>query len=232
MTLALGNNPGGATLGGTTTVTAVDGVAVFDGLTLNKTGNGYTFKVSSAFPTLTTSSFNVTTNPTPWAGTYYPVPTDASLRNAISQAESNGFANNFIVLEAADYTLTDTKAGQLLIQNTSSLANKTLTIVGQGPSSTIIEGSPGWKDRVIAVVGTSSVGTTVAFQDLAIEHGHAEGGGILGGTAALGGGVLVDGASVRDDRRGRGEQPGRRPLGGRWPQRCPRRRRRPRRQRR
>ena len=31
------------------------------------------------------------------------------------------------------YVLTDTTAGQIVIQNTSSLADKTLTIVGQGP---------------------------------------------------------------------------------------------------
>ena len=34
--MALANNPGGATLGGTLTATASDGVATFSGLTLNK----------------------------------------------------------------------------------------------------------------------------------------------------------------------------------------------------
>src|SRR5205823_2141071 len=38
VTVTLGNNPGGSTLGGTTTVAAVNGVASFSTLTLDKTG--------------------------------------------------------------------------------------------------------------------------------------------------------------------------------------------------
>src|SRR5438132_9999697 len=41
ITVALGNNPGGSALGGTTTVAAVNGVASFATLTLDKTGTGY-----------------------------------------------------------------------------------------------------------------------------------------------------------------------------------------------
>src|SRR5204863_105903 len=41
VTVALGTNPGGSTLGGTTTVAAVNGVATFVDLSLNKTGTGY-----------------------------------------------------------------------------------------------------------------------------------------------------------------------------------------------
>jgi hypothetical protein len=41
VTLALGSNPGGATLGGTLTVSAKNGVATFTGLSLNKLGTGY-----------------------------------------------------------------------------------------------------------------------------------------------------------------------------------------------
>src|SRR3989475_7865007 len=42
VSVALGSNPGGATLGGTTPVTAVSGVATFFDLSLNKTGTAYT----------------------------------------------------------------------------------------------------------------------------------------------------------------------------------------------
>ena len=48
VTLALANNPGGATLGGTLTVTAVNGVAIFTGLTINNLGSGYTLEATSA----------------------------------------------------------------------------------------------------------------------------------------------------------------------------------------
>ncbi len=56
VTVALANNPGNSTLGGTLTVTAVGGVAVFSGLTLNKVGGGYTLAVTSGTLTSATSS--------------------------------------------------------------------------------------------------------------------------------------------------------------------------------
>ena len=46
--VALENNPTGATLGGTLSVTASQGVATFSGLTINKAGSGYTLQVSSS----------------------------------------------------------------------------------------------------------------------------------------------------------------------------------------
>jgi len=198
LTLSLADNPGSATLGGTLTAQAKNGVAVFDGLTLNKTGTGYAFQISSPnLPTVTTSTFDVTPNPTPWAGTFYPVPIDSSLRADITAANSNIYAVNTIVLADATYLLTDATAGQLVIQNTSSLPSKTLTIVGQGESSSIIEpGITTWNDRIFEVVGTSGVNLTVVFQNLSIEGGNATTGGILGGTAALGGGLLIDGGTV------------------------------------
>src|SRR5207247_1040285 len=47
VTLALGANPGGGTLRGTTTVTVSGGVATFGNLSVNKTGSGYTLQASS-----------------------------------------------------------------------------------------------------------------------------------------------------------------------------------------
>jgi streptogramin lyase len=47
VTLALANNPGGATLGGTLTATASGGVATFSGLTLTKAGAGYTLAATT-----------------------------------------------------------------------------------------------------------------------------------------------------------------------------------------
>ncbi len=60
VTVSLGSNPGGSTLGGTTTATAVDGVVTFSALKLNKKGKGYTLRLASAGLTgATTSAFNV-----------------------------------------------------------------------------------------------------------------------------------------------------------------------------
>src|SRR5207302_7560861 len=61
VTVALVTNPGGATLGGTTTVAAVDGVASFSPLTLDKTGTGYELTATAAgLNPATSSGFNIT----------------------------------------------------------------------------------------------------------------------------------------------------------------------------
>ena len=61
VTVAMASNPGGATLGGTLTVTASDGVATFSGLTLNKAASGYTLQLSaSGIAGATTTAVTVT----------------------------------------------------------------------------------------------------------------------------------------------------------------------------
>ena len=61
VTIALGTNPGNGTLSGTTTVNAVAGIATFTGLTIDKTGNGYTLVASTSGATPATSApFNIT----------------------------------------------------------------------------------------------------------------------------------------------------------------------------
>ena len=47
VTLAIGTNPGGGTLAGTTTVAVSNGVAAFTGLNIDKSGTGYTLAASS-----------------------------------------------------------------------------------------------------------------------------------------------------------------------------------------
>ncbi len=60
VSLALGLNPGGATLGGTTSVPAVNGVATFANLSLNKVGSGYTLTASATgFTAATSAAFDI-----------------------------------------------------------------------------------------------------------------------------------------------------------------------------
>jgi hypothetical protein len=60
VTVALGNNPGGATLMGTTTVNTSSGVASFSTVALDKVGTGYTLVASAnALPSVTSNAFNV-----------------------------------------------------------------------------------------------------------------------------------------------------------------------------
>jgi 6-phosphogluconolactonase (cycloisomerase 2 family) len=64
VTVALGTNPAGGTLSGTTAVAAVSGVAVFSNLILDKSGTGYTLTAAATDLTGTTSSpFDVTPIP-------------------------------------------------------------------------------------------------------------------------------------------------------------------------
>ncbi len=64
VTLAIGTNPSGGTLSGTTTVGATGGVATFSNLSLNLVGSGYTLTASSGSLGGTTSvGFNVTHGP-------------------------------------------------------------------------------------------------------------------------------------------------------------------------
>ncbi|MFP4083258.1 MAG: Ig-like domain-containing protein, partial [Candidatus Aminicenantes bacterium] len=53
VSLVIENNPGGGTLSGTTTKAAVNGVATFDDLSIDKSGDGYTLKASSGSATAT-----------------------------------------------------------------------------------------------------------------------------------------------------------------------------------
>src|SRR5438445_12015535 len=60
VSVALSSNPGGATLGGTTPVTAVSGVATFFDLSVNKMGTGYTLTASaSGFTPVTSTAFDI-----------------------------------------------------------------------------------------------------------------------------------------------------------------------------
>jgi hypothetical protein len=63
VTVAFGNNPGSATLGGTLTVTVSGGVATFNNLTVSAAGTGYTLVATSGTLTQATSNaFNITTS--------------------------------------------------------------------------------------------------------------------------------------------------------------------------
>ena len=67
-----------------------------------------------------------------------------SLRDAINRADENGDSNNVITLAAGTYALTDVADGNLLIEDKAGgVAEKSLTIVGQGTASTIVESQAG-----------------------------------------------------------------------------------------
>src|SRR5262249_53778459 len=61
VTVAIGTNPGGGTLSGTTTVAAVAGIATFSTLSINKVGTGYTLTAADgSLAGATSTTFNIT----------------------------------------------------------------------------------------------------------------------------------------------------------------------------
>ncbi|NYT39178.1 tandem-95 repeat protein [Sphingomonas sp. R-74633] len=122
VTLAIANNPASGTLAGTSTVNAVAGVATFPGLSINKSGNGYTLSAASAgLSPDTSSAFNIT----PGATTQFTV-------TAPSTATA-GVAFNTLVVTAKDAAGNTTPAYAGTVHFTSSdgaavlPANSTLT---------------------------------------------------------------------------------------------------------
>lgn len=64
VTIAIGNNPSGGTLGGTTTVAAVDGTASFANLTIDNAATGYTLvATASGLSNATSDGFNIIVPP-------------------------------------------------------------------------------------------------------------------------------------------------------------------------
>ena len=63
--VAIGTNPGGSSLGGTTSATAAAGVATFGGLTLNQPGTGYTLTATASGATGAVSTAFEVLDPTP-----------------------------------------------------------------------------------------------------------------------------------------------------------------------
>lgn len=102
VTIALGNNPAGASPGGSLTATTTNGVATFPDLTLDKAANGYTLVASS--PGLT----NDTSNPFDENDSATPCPSGATCTNTINsnsgslQVDVGSGSTDAILTESVD----------------------------------------------------------------------------------------------------------------------------------
>ena len=95
-TLSLGANPSGGTLSGTRTVTAVNGVATFTDLKIDKPGSGYTLVATSpGLMGATSASFKIAASPARLAFTVQPTDATAgaSLSPAVKVAVLDAFGN-------------------------------------------------------------------------------------------------------------------------------------------
>jgi CSLREA domain-containing protein len=168
VSIAIGSNPSGGTLSGTTTVAAINGTATFNDLSINYAGTGYTLTASSGSLTgATSSAFNVTclgpqtvTN-TNDSGT-------GSLRDAIANACA-GDPIDFNIPGPAPHIIGLT-SGELTI-------DKNVTITGPGLDVVTVQRTSG-SFRIFTI----NPGKTVAISGLTISNGNApgdDGGGIV-----------------------------------------------------
>ena len=206
-TISLTSGPG--TLSGTLTVPFTSGVAVFNDLALSTVSNTpYAFQIvvksgTTTLVTLTPDSVIVDTAATTGVGVFYPLPIDSSLRDDVSSVAANSDATDDLYLV---YSQTyELFSGQLLLQNTSDLASKTINWISQDQFSSAAPTINGNQSgRVFDIVGTSGGNTnlSVVFQGLAqglvIEGGLAndDGGLVVPNGTVVGGGLLVDGGNV------------------------------------
>lgn len=123
-TVSLLNNPGGSTLsvasGSSFTVTIVNGVATFSGLSLNKVGTGYTLSVSATgLPTsVTTPAFNIS----PGAAAQIVVKTQPPA----SVAQNAAFAVAFAIEDAYGNVLTGDNTDSVTVSFATNAGSATL----------------------------------------------------------------------------------------------------------
>ena len=136
ITIAIGTNPSSGTLSGTLAVNAVNGVATFSTLNINKAGTGYTLGASASALTGTTSStFNVT------AG--------AASKIAITVQPSNVAAGSPIA-PAVQASIEDAQ-GNLV----TTATNQVTIAIGTNPSSGTLSGTA----QLNAVAGVATFST-------------------------------------------------------------------------
>ena len=148
VTIALGSNPGNATLSGTTTVQAINGVATFSNLSLDKAAAGYTLTATAGNLTAATStSFNasagtasqlaITSAPPASATSGQPLAPQPALQ--LRDAFGNAVGQAGVVVTAAIASGSATLGGSTTATtNTAGLATfATLTLTGTGSGVTI-----------------------------------------------------------------------------------------------
>lgn len=138
VTIALGANPGGATLNGTATVTAANGVATFTGLNLTKAANGYTLTASVGNTTVTSSAFNIIAGPaTALAFTSQPVTVAAGAAISVVVTARDQFGNtatsfaNSVTMAIGNNPASATLSGTTAVTASNGVANFSNLSIGK-----------------------------------------------------------------------------------------------------
>jgi hypothetical protein len=153
VTVAIGTNPGSGTLGGTLTVAASAGVAIFPSLSISAPGTGYTLTASSSGLTSATSpAFNILATATQLAFVKQPSNTTVgksivpAVQVAVEDANGNvvGGASNPITVAIGTNPGTGTLGGTATVNAFNGVATfSNLTISAVGNSYTLAAAATG-----------------------------------------------------------------------------------------
>ncbi len=173
VTVAIGTNPSGGTLSGTTTRTVVSGTATFSDLSINQPGTGYTLTATATSaegepPSPATSApFDITAPPTEIAANNFVIDLRAGRIQNASRTAGGGFYSGTQVIFGTGFAY-GTGTGDVLVgyntRNGASDFNLTtsLTVVGSEPLHTTAQLQP-------RVVGTGISGVTVTQESFAFS---------------------------------------------------------------
>jgi hypothetical protein len=161
VTLSLATNPGGATLSGTKTQPAANGVAVFTGLTVNRPGTGYSFAAASSGLNVTSAQFTIVPGPVSTFA-FAVQPSNATAGTAIApaiQVQGMDAASNVVTTFNGNVTMTiGTNPAGGTLSGTSTVA----AAAGVASFNTLSIDKAGTGYKLTATGGTGS-GQSNAF---------------------------------------------------------------------
>ena len=185
VTIAIGTNPGSGTLSGTTSATAVNGVATFADLSIDKAGVGYTLvATSSGLSGATSASFTVVGAATKLAFTSTPASTIAGSSLGVLTVQVQDANGSPVSTSSALVTLaigTNPGGGSLSGTTTATAANgiatfSNLSINTAGVGYTLVATSSGLTGA------TSATFTITAGTATKLQFATQPGGGTAGAT--------------------------------------------------
>jgi len=171
ITIAIGNNPNSGTLFGTKTVGAVNGVATFAGLSVDRSGDGYTLAASaSGLGDITSPSFDILPGEANRL-VFLTAPTDRQVGEKFSpglQVQVQDAGGNPVLLATGQITITSSVTGTLSgsatatpILGTATFNNLAINEAGTGYTLTAL--ASGVSSITSDPFDVAKAGTTIAI---------------------------------------------------------------------
>lgn len=158
VTLAIGTNPSAGTLSGTLTVAAANGVATFNGLSINNVGTGYTLSATSTGLTSATSNtFNITGGALSISTTDSLIGIGRSIGGTVTLPSPAGPGGVTITLGSSNTALATISPASVTILQGSSSAPFTVTGVAAGGPVTLTASATGFTSGATQVSVTATV---------------------------------------------------------------------------